>query len=124
MDAGDAPAEVGEGLEREATMDEDEELDYSSYYARLDIAQPSVRNLCQSTAEFLENLIAANADHESAETLFDMANPPRINLPDFLKRVEDYSLNSPESWILALIIIEKYIGQKAGVVIHRQNIYK
>lgn len=112
------------GLEPAGEIREEEDLDYESYYERLQIPQPNTRNLALRISGVLENLVRVNIDCPSAETLFDMKQPPKIGLRDYIRRIIDYAHNSPESWVLALILVERYVGTKEGVHVHQLNIYK
>ena len=110
--------------EQHPEFNAEEDIDYKDYYARLNLNLPQSRSLGLKIANFLEKLIELNSECKSEETLFDMKQLPKITLDKFLQRIIDYSHNSPESWILALILIERYTSSKGGVFIHRLNIYK
>lgn len=111
-------------LEAPGQIEEEEDLEYLQYYGRLRIEPPLTRDIGLRIAAVLENLVKVNEHCPSAETLFDMKQAPKISLRDYIRRIIDYAHNSPESWVVALILVERYVGTKEGVHVHQLNIYK
>lgn len=107
-----------------ADMDEDEDFTYQEYYGYLNLKIPTTKEIGPRIGVVLERLIEVNEHCKSDPTLFDMAQPPKITLENYIKRIVDYANNSPESWVIALVVIERYVGNKENVHIHRLNIYK
>lgn len=113
-----------ETTSQSADMDEEGEFTYQEYYSYLNLKVPTSKEIGARIAVVLERLIEVNEHCKSEETLFDMKQAPKIGLDKYLERIVEYAHNSPESWVLALIVIERYIGSKENVHIHRLNIYK
>jgi hypothetical protein len=113
-----------ETTSQSADMDEEGEFTYQEYYSYLNLKVPTSKEIGARIAVVLERLIEVNENCKSEETLFDMKQAPKIGLDKYLERIVEYAHNSPESWVLALIVIERYIGSKENVHIHRLNIYK
>jgi hypothetical protein len=99
-------------------------LPYALQYKQLGTPVPDVKDLGLKIANFLENLVQVNEGIPSCETIFDMKAQPKISLEKYIQRMIDYSQNSAESWVLALVLLQRYIDKKRDMVVHRLNLYK
>ena len=100
------------------------DLPYVEQYRLLGTTPPEVKLLGSKIAGFLENLVTENEGIVSCETLFDMKAQPKISLEKYVQRISDFSRNSAESWIIALVLLQRYSENKPAMVVHRLNLYK
>lgn len=113
-----------QNVTNDGDMSEEDEAGYIEYYKKLQIDPPNVKELGMKIANFLERLVVENQDCESKETIFDIKQVANLKLKDYVKRIIDYSLNSVESWILSLVLLERFTEGSPGVYLNRHNIFK
>jgi hypothetical protein len=85
---------------------------------------PEARQVALKLASFLERLVEENNNIPCQPTMFDLTKNANISISDFMKRIVDYSYNSPESYVVSLILLEKYVANKENVLVNRFNIHK
>lgn len=113
-----------QNVTNDGDLSDDEELAYEDYYRRLHLRPPNLSTLGPKIAEFLERLVQENEHCVSQPTVFDIKQAPSCPLRKYVQRIVDYSLNSPESWIVSLVLIERFLENSPGVCVNKYNIHK
>lgn len=118
--------EIPEAIPNPRDPEEDcnESLSYEEFYIRLNINPPEVKTLGKKVASFLEGIIEENENTQSEVSPFDIQKVPKISLAGYVQRIVDYGMNSAESWIIALCLIERYVELRETICIHRLNVNK
>lgn len=99
-------------------------LTYSELYLKLELLVPDSRNIGQAIAELLVKMIDSNTGLTPQRTIFHSKSVPGISIQKYLERLTSYSRCSPETFILALIYIDRYTEKEISQCLMPKNVHK
>jgi hypothetical protein len=92
---------------------------YQQLYVSMGLTvQPTTERLCGVVGGVFEGIVAGNSGRASAASVFDAKKIPGISMGDYLVRFAKYSRASLESFVIALIYIDRYIEASPGFFLH------
>lgn len=98
---------------------------YQQLYGSLGLpAQPTMERLCGVLAGVFGGIVAGNAGRAPTGSVFDAKKIPGISIGDYLARFAKYSRGSLESFVIALIYIDRYIEASPGFFLHPGNCHR
>lgn len=99
-------------------------LSYAEYYASLNLEEPALAAVGAQLAGVLTEIIESNEDKECPVTPFTILTPLPISLEDYIARIVKYSCCSAETYLLAVIYIDKYHRERETTCLNKQNVHK
>ena len=96
---------------------------YAEIYGQYNLNVPQSLDLGQNIANVLTRIVKANDCVEPPRTIFHSKNIPGISLHNYINRLTHYSKCSPETLVIALIYVEKYITKQNDELFSR-NVHK
>ena len=100
-------------------------LSYQQLYSSMNLQfLPTLDQICLTLARIFGEIVLANADRETLSSLFDSKKVPGISLSDYFGRFAKYSRCSFESFIIALIFVDRYIENQGNIFIHKTNCHR
>ena len=81
--------------------------------------------MIEAVSNMLEAFLQVTASkEESAATYFHTSRPPNISIKNYIKRLNEYMKCSEESFILALIYLERITLREINIVINIKCIHR
>ena len=107
------------------TVSNNRHLTYKQLYSNMNLQfLPTLEQICLTLARIFGEIVAANTDRETVVSLFDAKKAPLISLADYFGRFAKYSRCSFESFIIALIFVDRYIENQTNIFIHSANCHR
>jgi len=98
---------------------------YRQIYTSMNLSHlPSLEQLSLALARIFGEIVSANAPRETVASMFDAKRVPLISLCDYFGRFAKYSRASFESFIVALILIDRFIENQSGLFISAVNCHR
>ena len=100
---------------------------YNTYYDLLGVDAPTEQTLAGRIAKILEALVDSNKDKQVDErfrTVFQADTIPGISIVKYMQRILFYSQCSPESYIYALIYMDRFNSCRENSFLNPYNVHK
>ena len=86
--------------------------------------QPSIRTVSGTVAKILEEIVVANNVGTVLNSPFNAPKVPSISIQNYLERFVKFARCSMETFILALILIDRLIQNTTNLKIHATNVHR
>lgn len=102
-----------------------ERLSYGETYAIIGLGVPQVADIALRIAFLLRDMVSRGAANSvGAESVFDSKAIPGISIEKYLERLASYSRCSVETFVIALIYVDRIVSVEGGVVLSPLNVHK
>ncbi len=85
---------------------------------------PTLEQLIAPLAQNFATMIESNFNKEACLSPFNSKRAPSISVRDYLARLARFSRCSPESFLIAVIYIDRYIQERPDEIINSLNFHK
>ena len=85
---------------------------------------PTVEQMALKIGKIFGEMIESNAHKSHEASVFDSKKKPSISVIDYFSRFAKYSRCSLESFIIAMILIDRYIDRNGKLIIHSNNSHR
>ena len=99
-------------------------LPYPQAYRSLNMPAPSLDQIATSLSQVLLKMVTCNQNNTAVESLFHSKKVPGISIEGYLRRQATYSRCSPETFLLALIYIDRYLENNPEQSLGARNVHK
>ena len=104
-----------------------ERLTYVETYSLLSMPVPKPAEIAVCIASLLKNLVSKSPEAMGlalTNTPFDSKTIPGISIEKYLERLAGYSRCSPETFVIAVIYVDRIVSPECGVVLGPRNVHK
>lgn len=104
-----------------------ETLSYSETYSLLSLPVPTAAHIATLIASLLDQIVARNTTDnlsQSDNSTFHSKTIPGISIAKYLQRLAGYSRCSPETFIMALIYVDRFISSQHAQTLGPRNVHK
>lgn len=81
-------------------------------------------SVVDAVIQVLETYVSTTSTIQSINTNFHTSRPPNISIRNYLKRLEQYMKCTPESYIVALIYLDRITAKKPEIVLSNFCIHR
>ena len=104
-----------------------ERLSYHETYSLLSMNVPKPGEIAIYIASVLRDMVSRSSEAMGlalTDTPFDSKAVPGISIEKYLERLAGYSRCSPETFVIALIYVDRIVSAGCGVVLGPRNVHK
>ena len=104
-----------------------EKLSYSETYSLLSLPVPTATQIAALIASLLDQIVARNMTDSliaSSHSTFHSKTVPGISIAKYLQRLAGYSRCSPETFVMALIYVDRFISNQQSQSLGERNVHK